>query len=137
MLRTFAPRALLVSLATLAACGDGDAHVQDRSATPTVAEESPLDDGGFGDLVDAPGSELVVQHCVACHGPRQFLQQRASRDTWRALIRWMQRDHGMAALDEAVEDRIVDYLATHYAPERAGRRQALPAELMPPNPYAK
>ena len=69
MLRTFAPRALLVSLATLAACGDGDAHVQDRSATPTVAEESPLDDGGFGDLVDAPGSELVVQHCVACHGP--------------------------------------------------------------------
>lgn len=78
-----------------------------------------------------------MQHGVACHGPRQFLQQRASRDTWRARIRWTQRDHGMAALDEAVEDRIVDYLATHYAPERAGRRQALPAELMPPNPYGR
>jgi len=138
MPQTFTQLALLFSLAalaTLAACGDGQALAS--SAAANDAAEAPLDDGGFGDLVDAPGSELVVQHCVACHGPRQFLQQRASRDTWRALIRWMQRDHGMAALDEAVEDRIVDYLATHYAPERAGRRQALPAELMPPNPYAK
>lgn len=119
------------------ACRDATTIQAPTDSADTARQQQELDDGGFGDLVDAPGSELVVQHCVACHGPRQFLQQRASSDTWRALIRWMQRDHGMATLDEAVEDRIVDYLAAHYAPEQAGRRRALPASLMPPNPYEK
>lgn len=127
-------RAALLSLSTclaLTSCGDAPPEPARDPGPP------PEDDGGFGDLVDAPGSELVVQHCIACHGPRQFLQQRASRDTWRALIRWMQRDHGMPTLDEAIEDRIVEYLAEHYAPEQTGRRAALPAELMPPNPYER
>lgn len=133
-------RAAVLSLPlclALQACGDP--QPLDAPAAPQAPDDEPqlVDDGGFGDLVDAPGSELVVQHCIACHGPRQFLQQRASRDTWRALIRWMQRDHGMAALDEAIEDRIVEYLAEHYAPEQTGRRAALPAELMPPNPYQR
>ena len=119
-----------------ASCGGAAASEPEVATTEEDVADAPMDDGGFGDLVAAPGSELVVQHCIACHGPRQFLQQRGSRDTWRGLIRWMQRDHGMPQLDEAVEDRIVDYLATHYAPEDAGRRRALAPDLMPPNPYA-
>jgi mono/diheme cytochrome c family protein len=135
-------RAALLHLSlclTFLACSDREPQPQHAPAAARAPDDEPqlMDDGGFGDLVDAPGSELVVQHCIACHGPRQFLQQRASRDTWRALIRWMQRDHGMATLDEGIEDRIVDYLAEHYAPEQAGRRAALPAELMPPNPYQR
>lgn len=148
MMRRLLPSAALL---LLAACGaepaatpappatakQGDDAANDEQADDAAnTDAGPLDDGGFGDLIAAPGSELVVQHCIACHGPRQFLQQRGSRDTWRGLIRWMQKDHGMAKLDEAIEDRIVDYLATHYAPEESGRRKPLPSELMPPNPYA-
>ena len=65
------------------------------------------------------------------------MNQQTAEYYLETLIRWMQRDHGMAALDEAIEDRIVEYLAEHYAPEQTGRRAALPAELMPPNPYQR
>ncbi|MFK7740295.1 MAG: hypothetical protein AB8H80_08220 [Planctomycetota bacterium] len=78
----------------------------------------------------------MMQNCVTCHGPSQFLQQRGDRETWLGLIRWMQQDHGMAKLTAVVEDRIVDYLASHYGPEDSGRRPPLRPELMPPNPYA-
>jgi len=113
------------------------ANADDDSSDDGGSGDGTFDDGGFGDLVIAPGSELVVQYCIACHGPRQFLQQRGSRDTWRGLIRWMQKDHGMAALPEQIEDRIVEYLAKHYAPEATGRRRPIPPELMPPNPYER
>lgn len=126
-----------IALLALASCGSDPGSDAPSDTDPTATAEVPEpDDGGFGDLIAAPGSELVVQHCIACHGPRQFLQQRGSRDTWRGLIRWMQKDHGMPKLDESIEDRIVDYLARHYAPEQSGRRRALPTRLMPPNPYA-
>lgn len=113
----------------LASCG------KDPGNGPTAAEPATTA-GALADLVDAPGRDLVMFHCVRCHGPRQFLQQRGSRDTWRGLIRWMQKDHGMEQLDGDREDRIVEYLATHYGPEASGRRRPIPVELMPPNPYA-
>lgn len=87
------------------------------------------------ELVPAPGFELVLRHCVTCHGPRQFLQQRGDRATWLGLIRWMQKDHGMQPLPTGVEDPLVDYLAKHYGPEHQGRRKPLRADLLPPNPY--
>ena len=89
---------------------------------------------GIG-LVDAPGYELVVTHCVRCHGPRQFLQQRGSPDTWLGLIRWMQKDHNLEALPPETEQGIVAYLAEHYGPEDRGRRPGLAPHLLPPNPY--
>ncbi len=138
-----AARVVLLSALLAPACREHGGGAASAPAEPGPAATGPAapgpaapDDGGFGDLVAAPGSALVVQHCVRCHGPRQFLQQRGSRDTWRGLIRWMQRDHGMPQLEESTEDRIVDYLATHYAPTESGRRRALPPDLMPPNPYA-
>lgn len=133
-------RATCYALLTLAllSCGT-DAAADNTETTPASRAEgtAKVDDGGYGDIVQAPGSELVVLYCVRCHGPRQFLQQRGSRDTWRGLIRWMQRDHGMPPLEEGIEDRIVEYLATHYKPSEVGRRRALRADLMPPNPYGE
>lgn len=102
-----------------------------RDETASRAPQVPT----FG-LVDAPGYELVVRNCILCHGARQFLQQRGDAATWRGLIRWMQRDHGLWPLAPADEDGIVAYLATHYAPDPdGGRRAPLAPELMPPNPY--
>ncbi|MCR9245940.1 MAG: hypothetical protein NXI31_12980 [bacterium] len=113
----------------LASCG-GEPGSDPGTAKPVASG------GTLAELVNAPGRDLVMIHCVRCHGPRQFLQQRGSRDTWRGLIRWMQKDHGMEQLAGDREDRIVEYLATHYGPEASGRRRPIPAELMPPNPYA-
>ena len=136
-------RATCYALLTLALLGCGG---ETAAEDPSRAESQPAnpaknagkaDDGGYGDIIQAPGNELVIMYCVRCHGPRQFLQQRGSRDTWRGLIRWMQRDHGMPPLEEGIEDRIVEYLATHYKPSEVGRRRALRADLMPPNPYGE
>ena len=88
-------------------------------------------------LTPGEGVELVLANCITCHGPKQFLQQRADRDTWLGIIRWMQRDHGLWEFTPDVETGILDYLETHYGvPERGGRRPALRDELLPPNPYA-
>lgn len=108
----------------------------DHGTVPQVPSKSPSSESNTAvelNLIAEPGFELVLQHCVTCHGPRQFLQQRGDRATWLGLIRWMQSDHGMQALPDGVEDRIVDYLSKHYGPIHSGRRKPLRAELMPPN----
>ena len=131
--------ALLVALqpavAAWSGAGGGAECGESCCCAAAPADDAPAQDTVMG-LVQAPGFELVLQNCITCHGPRQFLQQRGDRDTWRGLIRWMQRDHGLRALEDDVEDRIVDYLATNYGPEHGGRRRPLPPDLMPPNPYA-
>jgi hypothetical protein len=136
LLGTLLLGALLVGAA---GCGDSDPTAErtgDASAAePTLDAQGRELVPGLG-LVKAPGYELVATRCVRCHGPRQFLQQRGDRETWLGMIRWMQREHGLESFPPEVEDGILDYLSTHYAPGRASRRAPLPAELLPPNPYA-
>ena len=123
--------ALFVSLPS---CSD---QATTTSPEPSQTQPPEANTAVAMELVQEPGFELVLQHCVVCHGPRQLLQQRGDRETWLGLIRWMQKDHGMQALPEGVEDPLVDYLADHYGPEHSGRRKPLRADLMPPNPLAK
>ena len=130
-MRILAPSCALLTLALSSCGGEEHAIAQHPPALPTTESNTAVE----MHLVPEPGFELVLQHCVTCHGPRQFLQQRGDRATWLGLIRWMQSDHGMQPLPEGVEDRIVDYLATHYGPEHAGRRKPLRDELMPPKRY--
>lgn len=133
---------VVVAAVWLVACGGeprSDASrvtLAEQPAESTGADEAPPPSDPFAGMVFAPGAELVLQNCVTCHGPKQFLQQRGDRETWLGLIRWMQREHGLWALAPDVEDRIVDYLATHYGPEQRGRRAPIPAALMPPDPFA-
>ena len=129
-MRILAPTWALLTL-TLSSCGD-EGKIGVQQITSPVNESNTAVEMY---LVQAPGFELVMQHCVTCHGPRQFLQQRGDRATWLGLIRWMQSDHGMQSLPEGAEDRIVDYLTKHYGPEHSGRRKPLRAELMPPKRY--
>ncbi|HLT89438.1 MAG TPA: hypothetical protein VKZ85_00730 [Woeseiaceae bacterium] len=87
-------------------------------------------------LVRAPGFEHVRAHCGGCHSFRLVTQQRADRQTWLDIIRWMQATQNLWQFEPAVEDAILDYLATNYPPRADRRRAPIPPWLMPgdPNP---
>ena len=76
------------------------------------------------------GMTLVAVQCGVCHSLALVTQNRADRRGWAALIRWMQAKHGLWPLGE-FEAPILDYLAEHYAPSPAGRRQPLGMALLP------
>lgn len=80
--------------------------------------------------------ELVRNHCVICHSPQTFLQQRGTESTWTDVLAWMQKHGGLWQLDPAIEKRIIHYLSANYGPGDTYRRATIPPSLMPPNPYA-
>lgn len=75
-------------------------------------------------LVFAEGFELVRGTCTACHSAQLVTQNRATREGWLQMIRWMQETQGLWDLGKN-EKPIVDYLAKHYAPDDVGRRANL------------
>ncbi|NJB72144.1 hypothetical protein GGR42_002635 [Saonia flava] len=75
-------------------------------------------------FVDAEGLDQVVQNCTTCHSAKLVTQNRMSKEQWQATIRWMQETQNLWPLGEN-EELIVNYLATHYAPDKKGRRQNL------------
>jgi len=77
------------------------------------------------------GSEIVSQTCIPCHSLKLVTQNRADREGWLSMIRWMQEKQGLWQLGEN-EEKILDYLSTYYGPTKSFRRAPLPAELMPP-----
>ncbi len=77
-------------------------------------------------LVVSEGFNIVKGTCTACHSAKLVTQNRASRQGWKDMIRWMQQSQGLWDLGEN-EKMILDYLARHYAPEAVGRRK--PAEV--------
>ena len=73
----------------------------------------------------AEGDYLLVKgNCLACHSAKLITQNRADRQGWADMIDWMQETQGLQDLGPQ-EQPIVEYLATHYAPEETGRRPAL------------
>jgi hypothetical protein len=82
-------------------------------------------------LAIAPGFEVVSVQCTVCHSGRLISQNRADREGWQAMIRWMQDTQGLWPLGDQ-ESAILDYLSTNYGPISAGRRRPLAPELMPP-----
>ena len=81
--------------------------------------------------------ELVRNNCIACHSSKLITQQRGDSAQWLGLIRWMQDSQNLWQFDPETEQRIVAYLATNYPPSDQRRRAPIPADLMPPNPYAR
>lgn len=71
--------------------------------------------------------ELVKATCTACHSSKLVLQNRATEDGWRDMIRWMQETQNLWDLGEN-EDKIVAYLAQYLGPEKQGRRAPLVVE---------
>jgi hypothetical protein len=80
----------------------------------------------------APGWELVRAHCGGCHSHKLVTNQRADRQTWLDIIRWMQATQNLWQFDAATEKTILDYLAASYAPQPNRRRAPIPPSLMPP-----
>ena len=71
-----------------------------------------------------PHWELVKSNCTACHSSKLVIQNRATREGWSQMIQWMQETQGLWDLGKQ-EGKILDYLATYYAPEEIGRRENL------------
>lgn len=76
----------------------------------------------------AEGDYLIVKAtCTACHSAKLVTQNRATRDGWLEMIRWMQETQKLWDLGPN-EAKILDYLATYYAPEAKGRRAPVQVE---------
>lgn len=85
-------------------------------------------------LAIAPGWELVRIHCGGCHSHKLVTGQRADRQTWLDMIRWMQATQNLWQFDAATENGILDYLAANYPPAPNRRRAPIPPTLMPAKP---
>lgn len=91
-----------------------------------------LDKDDATGLVLAPGFEVVSVQCTVCHSARLITQNRAGREQWLAMIRWMQETQGLWALGPA-EGVVLDYLSTQYGSLSSGRRKPLASHLLPPH----
>lgn len=76
-------------------------------------------------LVMEKGVETVKETCTVCHSAQLITQNRASREGWLEMIRWMQAEQGMDELAPKTEEIILDYLSTNYGPLQSFRRPPL------------
>ncbi|MCE7997187.1 MAG: monoheme cytochrome C [Roseivirga sp.] len=89
--------------------------------TPTEAEPAMVAEGDF---IEGEHKLLVVANCTGCHSGKLVTQNRATREGWTNMIRWMQRTQNLKDLG-ADEQKILDYLSENYAPAEQGRRANL------------
>jgi len=82
-------------------------------------------------LIKNPGWEQVRAHCGGCHSHALVTGQRADRNTWLDIIRWMQATQNLWQFQPEVETQILDYLAENYPPQPNRRRAPIPTSLMP------
>lgn len=75
-------------------------------------------------FIAAEGLESMLRHCVSCHSSKLIIQNRATEEGWRSMIKWMYETQNLPQLGDQ-EDIIVSYLSNHYAPEDTGRRKSL------------
>ena len=135
------PLVILAALAgtlILGACSKEEPEPQTPpapAAQPEIVAAKPELDPATG-LIMAQDWEIVRAHCTGCHSAKLVTQQRGTAEQWLTMIRWMQAKQNLWQFDENTEGRIIAYLADNYAPDAARRRAAIPAALMPPNPYS-
>ena len=55
-------------------------------------------------LIIAPGFEEVKKTCTVCHSPMLITQNKADRDGWLEMIRWMQDKQGLWQLEPELEN---------------------------------
>lgn len=82
-------------------------------------------------LIIAKGFETVKANCTVCHSAKFITTQKGDRDTWKAMIVWMQKTQGLWEFTPQIEDEILTYLETNYPPGKASRRANLKLKDMP------
>jgi len=75
-------------------------------------------------LKEGEGLMTVVNNCTNCHSALLVTQNRMSADRWRTTIKWMQETQNLWDLGKN-EEIIINYLVTHYPPQKKGRRMNL------------
>ena len=67
-------------------------------------------------LPEGPGKAIVVSKCDGCHGLDTTVTRKLDRDGWDSVItRMVERG---ASVSEAEQKTVVDYLVTHFGPEK-------------------
>lgn len=92
----------------------------------TSVEDSRIENGvhvGTG-LIAGDDVMLVVQNCTGCHSAKMITQNRATKEGWLSMIKWMQQTQNLWDLG-ANEEKIINYLAANYPPQKKGRRARL------------
>ena len=119
---------LVLILSALLVAGLYFLRIQDPEPETLPAPEDPnaVVDGVHvrTGLVEGEGMMTVVQHCTACHSAQIIIQNRMDREGWKSTIRWMQETQNLWDLGDN-EDIIINYLTTHYPPQKKGRRAPL------------
>jgi len=103
-------------------------NTQDKQPISSLAPELEFKEGihietGF---IQGEGVDQVIITCTACHSSKMVTQNRATREGWESMIRWMQETQNLWDLGEN-EKIILDYLEKYYSPEKLGRRKNLEA----------
>lgn len=113
----------LAFLLLVPATGSAEMLSPKAGATQTASSQSSAatidEDDEFGpEWPLGPGREDTGYLCGACHSLAIVKQQGLTRGDWDELIDWMIEDQGMAELDTADRDIILDYLAEHFNVDR-------------------
>ena len=72
----------------------------------------------FGGLPPGEGRTEVFAWCTPCHSARIIIQQGLTRDDWDETLVWMVEEQGMQEPDLAMREKILDYLAKQFPPDR-------------------
>jgi cytochrome c len=72
----------------------------------------------IGTLHPAPGAQITYDLCTVCHSEMIIAQQGQTREGWDDILEWMVEDMGMQELLPEEREQVLDYLATHYNPDR-------------------
>jgi hypothetical protein len=108
----------------LGACSGVEERQDPIDYTPQQENNQALAIDSLTGLVVDENFALVRAQCTACHSAKLITQNRATREGWQHMIRWMQAEQGLWDLGDQ-EPAILDYLSRHYAPQKKGRRAPL------------
>jgi len=94
-------------------------------SSPALSETTVTDDQGrteviydVGILHPMPGAQITYDYCTACHSEMIIAQQGQTREGWDDIRVWMVEEMGMSELETEDRDKILDYLAQYYNPDR-------------------
>ncbi|MEM1383631.1 MAG: aldehyde dehydrogenase [Pseudomonadota bacterium] len=112
---TFKQCAAIVAALAASAFGVGTAYSQTIVTDEAGNSEEIFEIGTF---YPAPGAQVTYDYCTGCHSEMIIVQQGQTRENWDELLVWMAEEMGMGEIDEEDRSRILNYLATHYNPDR-------------------